>query len=95
MLIKKEEDRQGILNEIKLLMSLKAESSIVKLYDHLNTSKVMYMIMEYGEVSFQQIIANQASKDWSISFIKFYWHQVNIYIMVNMCIVYLSLLHRC
>ncbi|CAO3647161.1 unnamed protein product [Mucor hiemalis] len=76
VLIKKEEDRQSILNEIKLLVSLRNETSIVRLYDHCNTPKVIYMIMEYGDVSFQQIIANQANKKWDLTFIRYYWLQM-------------------
>lgn len=76
--VKRQDDRQSIMNEIALLKSLDEEDSIVSLLDYLTTSSVIYMVMEYGEIDLAHLIQKQTTKKWDVNFIRYYWNQVYI-----------------
>lgn len=74
--VKRQDDRQSIMNEIALLRSLDEEDNIVSLLDHLTTPSVIYMVMEYGEIDLAHLIQKQTKKKWDVNFIRYYWNQV-------------------
>ncbi|KAI7898129.1 kinase-like domain-containing protein [Cokeromyces recurvatus] len=91
--VKKEEDRENVIDEINILHILKREERIVSLLDFCITENVIYLIMEFGEVDLARLIQKQAITKWDLNFIRFYWQQMLecVYAMHNKNVVHSDL----
>lgn len=83
VLLRDDQDKQNVKNEIELMFALRKSQNIIKLCDSEITPRVAYMVLEYGSKSFADIIKFQSTQEWDITFFKYYWRQV--------CILYMFL----
>lgn len=75
--VRNKEELDNVRNEMHFMRLLKDSGHTIHLYDHEITPQVVYMIMEYGELDFASLIKMQSSKEWDITFIRYFWKQAS------------------
>jgi serine/threonine-protein kinase TTK/MPS1 len=73
----------GYMNEISLLKRLDGNARIIRLIDsevqdHSSKGRqnVLYLVMEFGEIDFARLLAEQQKRPVNMVWIAYYWQQV-------------------